>query len=100
MVAAAYIEKRLVYADRFDLRRKIIQDVVYLAGDLAVLCHIDRQEYRVGTSPIRLGYGHRRTDAEGPRLVGAGRDDAAAPAIFRVGAHHHGPAAVRGVIPL
>ena len=51
------------------------------ARALAVARHVGPHEDRRRAAPVGLGGAHRRADAEAPRLVARGRDDAAAARI-------------------
>ena len=99
-LAAGRVEERLVDRDRLDAVAEALQDRHDARGLARVALHVGVQIDAFRAAAPRLGDRHRARDAEAPRLVGRGRDDAAPASALRVGADDHGLAAQLGPVAL
>jgi len=75
----------LIDAAVFDFRRDAQHGLLEQPRIVAVGVEVHRQQHRVRRQLGRLHHAHRRADAERPRFVGGGGDDAAADVVAQPG---------------
>src|SRR5690606_25547486 len=85
----ADVEERLVDGDLFDVGGEAFEDLHHLRGILEIAFEGAGDDPQLWAEATGLGGGHRRADAEGPRLVAGGED--------HPGSHRHGNPAERRV---
>jgi hypothetical protein len=76
-LAAVYVEERFVQTEGFHQRRERSKDAANLSADGRVVSHANRKKDSVRTKSARRSGRHGAVNAERPRFVGRGTNDAA-----------------------